>query len=95
MIWTPSVLKEDRQQLDNALTALSNTISNVGGTTTEKNSARIIRAHGLYAIRDFDGALIELERVDLNSTGGEAYDMTLRVVANAIQGNGCCYCDVT
>lgn len=52
----------------------------------ERNSAKIVRAHGLYAIGDFDAALSELERVDKLTAGNESYDSSLRVVANAVEG---------
>ncbi|KAK4058229.1 hypothetical protein OIO90_000968 [Microbotryomycetes sp. JL221] len=71
-----------------AVSSLDNALSSATGSNADKDSARIVKSFGLYSVGEFDQCLKELQRVDkdIPNQSWEAYDLTLRVAANAYEG---------
>ncbi|SCZ90370.1 BZ3500_MvSof-1268-A1-R1_Chr1-3g01947 [Microbotryum saponariae] len=87
--WPPLVRIDDRPDILASLAALEAALRQSQGKDVERNSAAIVSAYGLYSVGEFDRAANELKQVDkgLPSAGDfEAYDLTLRVLANATEG---------
>ncbi|KDE09737.1 hypothetical protein MVLG_00139 [Microbotryum lychnidis-dioicae p1A1 Lamole] len=87
--WPPLVRIDDRPDILASLAALEAALRHSQGKDVERNSAAIVSAYGLYSVGEFDRAANELKQVDkgLPSAGDfEAYDLTLRVLANATEG---------
>lgn len=84
----PLIRTEDRPVALVALEALVVSIQHGQGTEVEKNSAKIVKAYGLYALGDFAVALGELSGVNKEAPNGswESYDLTLAVLANLVEG---------
>ncbi|KAI5474152.1 tetratricopeptide repeat containing protein [Pseudohyphozyma bogoriensis] len=73
--------------LDLLRTALS---SSTNASPVDKNSAEIVRGWGLYCVAEFAEAVEVLkgcEKEAPNGGGWEGYDLTLRVLANLVEGD--------
>ncbi|GAA5979953.1 hypothetical protein JCM10908_001476 [Rhodotorula pacifica] len=89
----PRIASADRPAASNSLSELQNILKSAqGASPIEVDSARIVLAFGKWAIADSDEALAGLatvsERGLPSADGGpsEPYDMTLRVLAYAVEG---------
>ncbi|KAL8277048.1 hypothetical protein RQP46_010582 [Phenoliferia psychrophenolica] len=86
--WPPLIQADDRNVVLAALAALDAALSHDSASPVEANSARVINALGQYAVGDFEGARAALDGVDLKlpNSKWEAYDLTLTVQANLLEG---------
>ncbi|GJN91859.1 hypothetical protein Rhopal_004884-T1 [Rhodotorula paludigena] len=90
----PLVAPSDRPALVTALEALSSALQTTQGTSqVEADSARIVLAYGEYAVGRPDEARRVLHEAGPGvhalpgeQDGHEAYDLTLRVLASAVEG---------
>ncbi|GAA6000378.1 uncharacterized protein JCM10292_001484 [Rhodotorula paludigena] len=90
----PLVAVSDRPALVAALEALSSALQTTQGTSqVEADSARIVLAYGEYAVGRPDDARRVLHEAGTgvqalpgDQDGHEAYDLTLRVLASAVEG---------
>lgn len=75
--------------LHTALSSLEASLQSGSGTPFEKNSARIVRAHALFALGEWEKCLEGLKGVELECPvdgAWEGYDLVLRVVGSAVEG---------
>ncbi|ORY62875.1 hypothetical protein BCR35DRAFT_334838 [Leucosporidium creatinivorum] len=82
--------------LQTALSSLDASLSSGSGTPFEKNSARIVRAHALFALGEWENCLEGLHGVELECPvdgAWEGYDLVLRVVGSAVEGHSLTHLD--
>lgn len=89
---TPLIAPSDRPTALTALETLGGAIQQGSGSAVDRDSARVVRAWGLYCVGEFGKALGELEGVEKGCPRGEAegYDLALRVLANLVEGASSC-----